>query len=459
MKIVFTILIFLTGLSFAEAQTWSWSENQLFYEREGLSATVLDDSIFYTGGKAYGTYLNLIEIFDIGDDSWSMIELQSTARWQTTSVSAGGMVFIAGGSRLPDYVFYDEVDIYNKESGEWTVENLSESRTFIASVAHGNKVFFAGGASGTSTNVNYFDVIDIYDLETNTWSTKYLSVPRCLIGAAAAAGKVFFAGGSNELGSATDVIDIYDIENDDWTEEYLSEPRADVAAISYDNKVYFAGGALPDGISSDKVDIYNVENEEWEDIETLSEPRIVTALNLYDALIFTGHVDYIILNTWIWGYPNGVVDIYYPETDNWDFSIPDIFPPRMFYAYAAFDNKAYYAGGWKIEEIVNTISILEYATTGIGFSKDNFQDLVVNIYPNPFRTTVRIDYNLLHPDQVKISIYNNNSEQVDVILDEDQSQGNQQVIYDTKKLKPGIYYCLLQTKPTGAGQITKMIKL
>ena len=453
------IMVLLAENLNVEAQIWNWSENQLFYEREGLSATVLDDSIFYSGGRVYGSYSNLIEIFDIGDDLWSTALPESPARFQTSSVSANGMVFIAGGSNLPAGIYFNEIDVYNKESGEWSIEYLSEARTFIEAVALENKVFFAGGASSTSTNVTFHDVIDIYDTETGLWDTAYLSVPRCMIGATSAGGKVYFAGGYIGYGSVSDVIDIYDINSGDWIEIYLSEARAAVAAISYDNKVYFAGGALPDGISSDRVDIYNVDDEEWEEMETLSEPRIVTALNLYDALIFTGHVNYIILSTWVWGYPNGVVDIYYPETENWDFSIPELNPPRMWYGYAAYENRAYYAGGWSVSEgESDKISILEYPTTGIGFSKDSIQDLATNIYPNPFRSSILIDYKLLHPDNVKISIYNNNNcELVNVILDEYQKQGSQQVIYDTRNLKSGIYYCLLQTKKES--QMIKMIKL
>ncbi len=41
---------------------------------------------------------------------------------------------------------FDDVDIYDKETGVWTVENLTLGRTITGgAVACENKVFFAGG--------------------------------------------------------------------------------------------------------------------------------------------------------------------------------------------------------------------------------------------------------------------------------------------------------------------------
>jgi len=458
MKTIFISLILFTSFHWVQAQTWNWSESQLFYEREGLSACVLDDSIIFSGGKMYGTYLNLIEIYDIGEDSWSIADPQSPARFQTSSVSANGHAFIAGGSNIPPEIYFSEVDVYSKETGEWTIEYLSEARTFIEAVALGNKVFFAGGASGSFSNVTYHDSVDIYDTETGIWSTESLSIPRCMIGAATAGSKVFFAGGYIGYGSVTDVIDIYDIESEEWTIKYLSEARAAIAAVAYGEKVYFAGGAIPNGLSSDIVDVYNAEDETWEDVQTLSEPRIVTALNVYDALIFTGEVDYIILSTWIWGYPNGVVDVYYPETGNWNFSVPELYPARMWYAYAAYNNKAYYAGGWSVAgEESNKISILEYPTTGIENSRDEFPEFEVIVYPNPVNSSFQIDYNLHQMYDVNITIYNNFGIQVKTLLNEYQQPGNQQMVFNIENLNTGIYFCIVKTNDETI--LTKIIKL
>lgn len=279
------------------------------------------------------------------------------------------------------------------------------------------------------------------------------------MGSASAGSKVFFAGGATGSNQVTDVVDIYDINNDEWTVEYLSEPRAFTAAVAYEGKVYFAGGVIPNSTTSSVViDIYNVEGEYWEDTITLSDPRIVKALNVKDALIFTGECDYINLNTGGWVGSNGTVEIYYPETGVWDPSVPPLEPARIFYAYTSYDNKAYYAGGWLIwtnQGAVNTVNILEYPTNRI--TEDKLSEFLVQVLPNPFTAKVQVDYSLQHPGKVNIVFYNNIGKQVKVLLDKYQQRGEQQIIFNTKKLNPGVYFCVLKTSE--GIQTTKMIKL
>lgn len=355
-------LSFFTLHSFS--QTWTWYEDQLSYARWGLTATTLDDTIFYSGGKnTSATFTNIWDIYDIGADEWDTVELSSEPRWNAVMISANGKVFCAGGSNYGGLDNFTDVDIYDKETGEWTIDHLSLGRTFYygSSITFGNEVWFAGGHRHTSTGpMEYTNLIDIYNTETNTWTTDSLSVPRCFMGGVVAGGKVFFAGGATGEQTVTNVIDIYDINTGDWSIEYLSEPRALVAAVAYGNKVYFAGGAKPDEVTSTIIDIYNFEDGMWEDIMNLQNSRIVTALKVKNSLLFTGIWDFVNLEGPLYFGPlNGVVEIYYPETDQWDYTVPNLNPPRMLYAFTSYGNKAYYGGGAAAGYIpVSTVSIL-----------------------------------------------------------------------------------------------------
>jgi len=461
MKIKLTVILLLLGISCLESQPWYWSISQLFYPRVGLSATVLDDSIFYSGGKGYGTFENLVEVYDLGDPSWSMIGLQSTPRWQTSAVSCNGKVFFAGGNNYPGSSSYKDVDVYDNDSKEWTVEYLSEPRSLIGTVAHMNKVFFAGGLHyGAGI---FYDVVDIYNTETETWDTSiYLTEPKCAIGATAAGGKVFFAGGATAYGVVTNVVEVYHIDDEVWTYTSLSEHRAYVAAVAYENMVYFAGGTTCDEGSnvcdegSNVVDIYNVEDPQWESPQTLSFPRVVRALKVKNALVFSGECDYIDENGVYWN-ANGVINIYYPEENVWDFSVPDLSPDRIWYACAAYDDRAYYAGGrTSATEFTDIINILknDYQT---GFHESKFTGLKIQVSPNPFYSNIHIDFYLQQPGEVHISIYDNSGKQVGIVVNEYQYKGNQQVMFNSEKLKPGIYFCALKTSM--GIQTTKMIKL
>lgn len=456
---IFMVAIF--SLS-TRSQPWTWTEDTLSYARAGLTAATMDDTIFYSGGKldATGGFSNIWDIYDIGTDQWDTYETSSALRWNSATVSVGGKVFSAGGSNYPAWGNLADVDIYDKESGEWTVDSLSLGRTFGygGAVASGHKVFFAGGHIHTGYEpMTYTNRIDIYDTETNSWSIDSLSVPRCFIGGVAAGDKIYFAGGATGEQEVTGVIDIYDINTGEWTVDSLSEPRAFIAAIAYGDKIYFAGGSKPYNVTSTLIEVYNITSGIWEDPMNLQTTRVVTALNVENSLVFTGICDYFAITlVGSLGPANGVVEIYYPETNQWDYSVPNLNPARFLYAYISYGNKAYYAGGWADSGITDKISILEYDYLP-GFSKDKFQELAVQISPNPFTTTLRIDYNLQHSGKVNLSIYNNIGEQVALVVNEYRQQGKQEVIFNIEKLKPGIYFCTLKTDE--GVQTTKMIKL
>ena len=63
----------------------------------------------------------------------------------------------------------------------------------------------------------------------------------------------------------------------------------------------------------------------------------------------------------------------------------------------------------------------------------------VRFYPNPFKTSTTIQYELQQPQTVQISIFNHLGKQVHFIQEE-QSAGKQQLIWDINGLPSGMYY-------------------
>jgi len=77
-------------------------------------------------------------------------------------------------------------------------------------------------------------------------------------------------------------------------------------------------------------------------------------------------------------------------------------------------------------------------------------------YPNPFSTSTTIIYQLNHPETVIIELYNQLGNLVNVI-EQNQSVGKQQVVWNAEGLPAGIYFCVLKTE--NGTQTMKMIKL
>lgn len=70
---------------------------------------------------------------------------------------------------------------------------------------------------------------------------------------------------------------------------------------------------------------------------------------------------------------------------------------------------------------------------------DNFQV----IHPNPFSTSTTIEYHLKSPQTVTITIYNHLGKQVEVIRQQ-QSAGQQQIVWNAEGLPSGVYYYRIQ---------------
>jgi len=80
----------------------------------------------------------------------------------------------------------------------------------------------------------------------------------------------------------------------------------------------------------------------------------------------------------------------------------------------------------------------------------------ITAYPNPFNSSIVIEYELKNSETVKITIYNPLGKQIKTI-EKKQSQGKQQVVWDAEGLPAGIYLCVLKTDKGIVS--TRLIKL
>ncbi len=70
---------------------------------------------------------------------------------------------------------------------------------------------------------------------------------------------------------------------------------------------------------------------------------------------------------------------------------------------------------------------------------------LVQNFPNPFNPTTSIQFSLKQNEHVRLSVYNVNGKEVDVLLDELVSTGHHQVQFDGKDLPSGVYFYRLTT--------------
>ncbi|MCB2222019.1 MAG: T9SS type A sorting domain-containing protein [Bacteroidetes bacterium] len=102
----------------------------------------------------------------------------------------------------------------------------------------------------------------------------------------------------------------------------------------------------------------------------------------------------------------------------------------------------------EVEDACNSIQ------TNIPLSSD---DDNFTIIPNPLGLSSFITYTLRDNSHVTLEILDLSGRSIEHLVNENQQQGKQQVIFNTEGLKPGIYFCTLKT--SDGMQTRKIIKL
>jgi len=83
--------------------------------------------------------------------------------------------------------------------------------------------------------------------------------------------------------------------------------------------------------------------------------------------------------------------------------------------------------------------------TPLGINKKPSNNINCIINPNPISSTSLIKYSLSHTSSVTIQILNFNGQVVQTLMDKKIQRGDQQITFDGSCLKPGVYFCTLQT--------------
>jgi len=109
------------------------------------------------------------------------------------------------------------IDIYDTQSGLWTVDSLSVGRQFIAGGAIGPKLIFAGGANASGTSGT--TLVNIYDTISGVWTNANLSTAVLGASAAVAGNKFLVAGGITSTGMASSTVHVYTLTASGLVEE------------------------------------------------------------------------------------------------------------------------------------------------------------------------------------------------------------------------------------------------
>ena len=169
----------------------SWQAINLPRKRGYAGATVFGNNIYIAGGKNDAGNIRTIDIYNVQSGQWSSIEAPNDH--PIASVAAiNNKLVVAGGDGLNNR----SADIYNTTTGQWTSVNLSSPRFNMTVASANNKIVFLGGAYSFSglAFTNESHAIDIYDDNTGAWSVATISPGVSGVMAASLGTKIVYIG-------------------------------------------------------------------------------------------------------------------------------------------------------------------------------------------------------------------------------------------------------------------------
>ena len=169
------------------------------------------------------------ECYDPVSDRWSPIESVPGSHVQHAGATYNDLVFISGG--LDFDTVLDTLWCYDTNANQWCQKcTMLTPRTDHCMVAHGNKLFVAGGwfEDANTGQRRLVDSVDTYNIATDQWEElTHLPAPRYHVGMAIMSGRLYVIGGctNSHFDGRTDVIEGYDLEKGQWQtlESYPTE--------------------------------------------------------------------------------------------------------------------------------------------------------------------------------------------------------------------------------------------
>src|SRR5690242_8644906 len=110
----------------------------------------------------------------------------------SAGASIGALAVFAGGYDASTGYNLDVIDIFNFQTGGWTVGKLNTLRPIVAG-ASACHLFFGTGSNPYNAVFNS-DVIEVFNASSRSTTTTKLILPRASMAAVGLPGVVFFAG-------------------------------------------------------------------------------------------------------------------------------------------------------------------------------------------------------------------------------------------------------------------------
>lgn len=295
-----------------------------------------------TDRGAQGPDYRTIEVFDGSSGTWMPLQGEMRAgRSVSASGVIGGLLYVAGGSRLAPKTVFSGLEAYDPAADSWTTRTaLPTAREGAAAGVIADRLYVAGGGNATEP----VSILEIYDPVSNSWSAgTTMSVARAGAAAGVINSKLYVVGG-NDLSTILDTMEVYDPATDSWSMALsLPTPRSQAAAAVLEGKLYVIGGYLDTKVVSPLVEVYDPGTNTWSSVAPMPTARAEAVAGVISGMIYVAggnlssnpDIDEV----------TDTLEIYNPVRDEWTTG-PPMLSPRAEATEGVIGGKLYVAGGF-----------------------------------------------------------------------------------------------------------------
>ncbi len=260
-----------------------WNERaQMPTRRAYMALAPVDGQIMAIGGQTPGGVTDIVEAYDVENDTWTTKSSKPTPGVYIEAATIGKEVYVPGGcdgEGRPTRV----VEVYDAEENTWhETSPLPEPRGAYALATWEEKLYLFGGWDGE----RYVATTYVYDPQAEAWAeVAPMSTPRGFAGAALLGERLYVVGGYDGERELTTCA-AYDPASDTWSDcAPLAVGRGGLGLANVGGRLYAIGGG---GRSSylGFNERYDPAEDVWSAVETPLVGEWRPGVVVFDATIY-----------------------------------------------------------------------------------------------------------------------------------------------------------------------------
>jgi len=450
----------------------------------GVLALAVVGNEVYVGGfftSAGGVSANYVARFNTQTNTWSSLGTGSSNGVDSAVLAlavVGNEVFVGGWFTSAGGVSANRVARFNTQTNTWSALGTGSSNGVNGEVRElavvGNEVVVGGrftSAGGVSANS-----VARFNTQTNTWSALgtgssngVSGILASVLALAVVGNEVYVGGGFTSAGgvSANNVAR-FNTQTNTWSSLGTGSSNGvfgGVEALAVSGNEVYVGGYFTSagGVSARNVARFNTQTNTWSSLGTGSSNGVDS---LVFALAVVGNEVYVGGEfTSAGGVRANGVARFNTQTNTWStlgtgssngVSVGGV--SGGVYALAVSGNEVYVGGRFTSAGGVSAIGVARWnsGTSRVEQLSPTAPKtfLLEQNYPNPFNPSTTIRYQLPVASEVKLEVYDVLGKKIATLVNERQSAGSYQVVWNASGLSSGTYFYRLQ-----AGTFTQTKKM